>query len=249
MAVQIERIRTGIDGFDMMLGGGFPIGNQTAIAGGPGCGKSLICFEILYKNAKKGIPGAFIAFEETNTDILRNAKEAFPEFTDIDDLIAKKMLTVGGEDLAVRLKEVNRKDPLATYGEVIADIEKFVKDCGAKLVAIDSISLLKLVMSDGGLLEYRRGTVALLSSLRHLGVTSLLTIEMPSLERKDMKFTSEFFIFDGIVAMYQSETEQKRSYNLEIIKMRGTNHSPSFSAYEVTSRGFRVFASEQTEMF
>ena len=72
-----------------MLDGGVPEHNQTIIAGGPGAGKTLLSFEILYRNAKAGIPGAFIALEEKPEVLLSNVKQAFKEFKDIDDLIKR----------------------------------------------------------------------------------------------------------------------------------------------------------------
>ena len=52
---ELTRIKSGIEGLDSMLDGGIPEHNQTIIAGGPGAGKTLLSFEILYRNAKAGI--------------------------------------------------------------------------------------------------------------------------------------------------------------------------------------------------
>ncbi|MCL5102466.1 MAG: hypothetical protein M1544_03875 [Candidatus Marsarchaeota archaeon] len=71
----INRIKTGVSGLDSMLDGGVPEYNQTIIAGGPGAGKTLLSFEILYHNAKAGIPGAFIALEEKPEVLLNNVKQ------------------------------------------------------------------------------------------------------------------------------------------------------------------------------
>ena len=82
---ELARIKSGIEGLDSMLDGGIPEHNQTIIAGGPGAGKTLLSFEILYHNAKAGIPGVFIALEEKPEVLLSNVKQAFKEFKDIDN--------------------------------------------------------------------------------------------------------------------------------------------------------------------
>ncbi len=239
-----DRIVTGIAGLDSMLYGGIPVGNQVALAGGPGCGKSLICLDVLYNNAKAGTPCAFIALEETAEEVIKNVKSTFPKFDDIDSLIASKKLNILGEDIMLDLASTEQGSSAAALTKITSDIENIVKTNNAKLVAIDSISVLKLLLSDGQRLTYRRAIVALLNTLKKLGVTTLLTIEMHSIERKDLKFTEEFFIFDGIIALYQTEVSDRRVSNLEIIKMRGTKHSQTFSPYDIMSTGFRVLRSE-----
>jgi KaiC/GvpD/RAD55 family RecA-like ATPase len=126
----------------------------------------------------------------------------------------------------------------------VSDIESAIREIGAKVVVIDSISLLKLVVGDE--LTYRRSMLALVSDLRRLGVTSLLTVETQSSERKALKFGPEFFIFDGILIMYQSGEEYKRALTAEVVKMRGSDHSWALTPYEITSSGFRMFTVEQS---
>ena len=55
MDEQTNMIKTGIEGLDDLIGGGIPFANQVVLAGGPGAGKTLLSFEILYRNAKVGI--------------------------------------------------------------------------------------------------------------------------------------------------------------------------------------------------
>ena len=236
---KIERVSTGIDGLDTVLYGGVPVKSQTIIGGGPGSGKTLLSFEILYHNAKKGVPCAFIALEEQPETVINNVKKTFTSFTDIDELISKNLLVVGGEDVASKV-QVGSDSESYSFGNVVSDIENLVKSNEAKCIVIDSISLLKLML--GNLLLYRKSMVALAANLRRLGVTGFLTIELPSTDRNEMTFSPEFFIFDGTMVMYQNWEENKRALNIEVIKMRGSNHSLALAPYEITSRGFRVFS-------
>lgn len=237
----VERLKTGIAGLDSMLYGGVPVTSQVVVAGGPGSGKTLLCFEVLYRNAKAGVKSALIAFEERPEDIIRNAKAAFSEFADIDELMQQKMLTIQSGELSEQIEDSKAKNEEYSFGDIVAYVEKVVVDTGARFIALDSISLLRLVI-DEKKLTYRKSIVALMGNLRRIGVTAFLTVELPYVERSDMRFTPEFFIFDGIIAMYQSDVKDRRSLNLEIIKMRGTNHSLIFAPYEVTSRGFKIEA-------
>lgn len=237
-----ERVKTGIAGLDAMLNGGIPQADQIIIAGGPGAGKTLISFEILYHSAKAGIPTAFIALEEQPETVVKNAKQAFADFTDIDDLIKSKLLLVDGEDPASKITSSSDSQTYS-FGNVVSEIEGIIKVNNAKIVVIDSISLLKLMLPDK--LVYRKSMIALVSNLRRLGVTTILTSEISSYERNKLKFNEEFFIFDGLVTMYQSGEEDKRVFSLEIVKLRGSSHSKALSPYDITSQGFRIFTLEQ----
>ncbi len=236
-----NKIKTGISGLDQMLYGGIEKNSQVLIAGGPGTGKTLMTFEILYNCAKSGINSAFIALEESAKQVIKNAKSAFPDFTDIDELIKSKRLIVDGEDPSLKVQQATDSESYA-FGGIVADIENVILSNGSKVVAIDSVSILRLVLETES--AYRKAMLALVSNLKRLGVTSILVSEVSSSDRRDVKFTPEFFIFDSVIVMYPQSDENKRLLELEIIKSRGSNHSWALAPYEITPNGFRIFTIE-----
>jgi KaiC/GvpD/RAD55 family RecA-like ATPase len=250
MALAGEKVATGIPGLDNMLFGGVPATNQVLVAGGPGAGKTLMCFEIAYNNAKAGKQALFVTLEEKVEDVIKNAKNAFTEFSDIDDIIAKKALAVIGDAIPAPVIGSSEKEELFnSFTKIVTGIENAIKETGAKVVIIDSLSLLRLASGEQDVLTYRRALLGLMTVLRRLEVTAFLTVELETSERTKIQFSQEFFIFDGIFVMYQSENNERRTLNLEIVKMRRTNHNLSSSPYEITNKGFRVFAMDQSEKF
>ena len=242
MGDETSRIKTGIVGLDSILFGGIPAENQIIIAGGPGAGKTLLSFEILYRNAKNGVPVAFITFDEHPSKVLENAKKTFAEFTDLDELIKKNMFVIEGKEPASDVFSQAYPDDYS-FGNMVSYIEGVVKTNGAKVMAIDSLSLIKLMMTNK--LSWRRSMVALISNLRRLGVTAILTSDIMSSERDELRFSQEFFIFDGVIMLYQSGQEDKRVLTMEVVKMRGSNHSWALSPYEIKPHGFKIFTIEQ----
>jgi circadian clock protein KaiC len=238
-----ERTPTGIRNFDGMIDGGIPSGNQVALAGGPGAGKTLLSFEIAYNMAKSGIPSSFISFEEEPESIIANAKEVFTKFKDIDELIEKKKLLIEGKGISIKIIEKS-DSPSYSFSTIISDIDDIVAMNGSKFVVIDSISLLHLLIPDP--VNYRIALLSLTSKLKSMGVTSILTAELPTSERKDVTFDPEFFTFDGIVLLYEEGEADKRSLTLEIVKMRGSNHSWFLAPYEIMNDGFNILTPTST---
>ena len=232
-------IATGIEGLDSMLKGGIPLKNQIIVAGGPGAGKTLLCLQIIYSNAKKGIHGVFISMEEDPKHILRNFKKAFTDFSDIDKLIEKKLIIIDGQDPSSKIMGSTDSE-IYTFGTIVSDIENEILKNDAKIVIIDSLSMLNLVLTDK--INYRKAVLALIANFNRLGITSFLTSELDSSERKDLKFEADFFLFDGLITLYQSSQEDRRIFLTEIVKMRGVDHSHALVPYEITSEGIKVYS-------
>lgn len=71
---QVQKLATGIEGFDDVCHGGLPIGRSTLISGTSGTGKTVFSLHFLYNGIKDfDEPGIFVTFEESPLDILRNA--------------------------------------------------------------------------------------------------------------------------------------------------------------------------------
>jgi KaiC/GvpD/RAD55 family RecA-like ATPase len=60
----IELVRTYIQGFDEIVNGGIPKRNVVLLSGGPGTGKSISGYQILYNGLKRVEPGVLVALEE-----------------------------------------------------------------------------------------------------------------------------------------------------------------------------------------
>src|SRR6476620_5411451 len=69
----VQKVPTGITGFDQITGGGVPRGRPTLVAGAAGAGKTLFGIEFLVRGAlEHGEPGVLVAFEETARDLVTN---------------------------------------------------------------------------------------------------------------------------------------------------------------------------------
>ena len=65
----LTRVSTGIIALDEVLYGGIPRNNQNLVYGDPGTGKTLLTFEMLYRNAKLNVPTTYVTLEESRVNI------------------------------------------------------------------------------------------------------------------------------------------------------------------------------------
>jgi len=226
----MDRVMTGIQGLDEMLNGGIPAKRHIAVYGGPGCGKTSLCFEYLYRGAKLGEPGVYVSLEETTDDIIENMANTFPMINDVKDLMDDKKI------------EVIKPDKL-NLEEVAGIIENSITENGAKRAVIDSSTMIR--MSFKNEIEYRQTLFEFLSLLRGLDCTSMTTVEAVTASRDEMKYDIEHFVMDGIINLYNIGKEDRRIRALEIMKMRGTAHSRDLVPFKVTPSGIKVYVGEK----
>ena len=71
----IAKAATGIAGLDQVTNGGLRRGRPTLICGGAGSGKTLFAMEFLLQGVEQyGEAGAFISFEEPESDLIANMR-------------------------------------------------------------------------------------------------------------------------------------------------------------------------------
>ena len=227
----MERISTGIAGFDEMVTGGLPKNSLTLLTGTCGTGKTTFCAEFLYNGATKfGEKGVYISFEESPEIVKTDMKQFGMDF---DSLEAEKKISFV------------KYDPY--HIEDIFDlIESNVRLTGATRVCIDSISALGLYVRD--IPELRRMIFNLGMTLRKLNCTSIITSEIPPGNLGISRFGVEEFIADSVVVLYYFKTETTFTRAITIWKMRATNHSKKIHPYVINENGFVTYPQEEAVM-
>ncbi len=226
----MDRIQTGISGLDQMLQGGLPKNKHVAIYGGPGCGKSSIGFEFLYRGVQQGENGIYVTLEETQDDMKANMESTFSQFSDIGKMVKEKKLNIEKPD----------KLDLEQIAELI---EGQISDNDVKRAVIDSATMVKLSFENE--LEYRQTLFEFFSLLRNLDCTVMMTIEASHARKEQLTFDIEHYVMDGIINLYSLEQGDRRIRALEIFKMRGTDHSRELVPFKVTPEGIKVYVGEK----
>jgi len=227
----LEKIRTGIPGFDEISEGGLPKGRTTIVCGGAGCGKTMLGMEFLVRGAQEfNEPGVLMAFEETPEDIARNvASLGF----DIEALANQKKLFL--DFISVEPREIQESGDYDLEGLFIR-LQSAVEAVGAKRVMFDTLEALFSGFRNPGILraEFRR----LFRWLKDRGLTTVITAERG--EGTLTRHGLEEYVSDCVILLDHRIKDQISARRLRIVKYRGTKHGADEYPFLIDERGMSI---------
>src|ERR1700724_555741 len=137
----LHKTPTGIEGFDLITGGGLPLNRTTLLLGGPGSGKTVFALQTLVNGARQfGEPGIFVAFEENSRHILANAASFG---WNLPELEKKQLLFV---DAKMR-PDVIKAGEFDLSG-MLAGIKAEADARGARRIVFDAVDALLTLLDD-----------------------------------------------------------------------------------------------------
>lgn len=236
MSSTLDKLETGIKGFDGLTLGGLPRGRTTLVAGTPGSGKTIFAVQFLAEGARRGEPGVYVTFEERPDDIARNVSTLGWDISSWQEQGLWRVVDASfrGEDAGIVVGSFD-------LDALIGRIEHAIDQVGAVRVAIDSLGA---VFSRLGQrhedLRLQLGQVA--ERLRRLGVTTVITAERRDdsagvIDRHQM----EEFVADNVVILRHTLDDERRRRTVEVLKFRGSHHQEGqYPFVIVPDQGIRV---------
>lgn len=213
----IEKLETGIPGFDFLSEGGVPKGRTTLIVGTAGSAKTVFACQFLAEGIKRGENGVFVTFEEPPQIIRRNMRgfgwdieqwerEGKWAFVDASPIPGAKPMVSGTYDL----------------GALLARTENAVNTVKAQRISMDSLGAIFSHLPDAG--QVRSDLFSAASALRNMNITAILTAERTQDYGDISRFGVEEFVADNVVILRNVLAEEKRRRTIEVLKYRGTGH-------------------------
>ncbi len=230
----VEKIRTMIEGFDEISHGGLPIGRTTLASGTSGTGKTLLAVQFLYNGIKNfDEPGIFVTFEESPTDIIKNA---FSFGWDLQSLVEANKLFILDASPDPEGQEVVGNFDLSA---LIERIQYAIRKYKAKRVSIDSVTA--VFQQYEGASVVRREIFRLVARLKQIGVTSIMTTERIEEYGPVARYGVEEFVSDNVVILRNVLEGERRRRTAEILKLRGTTHMKGEYPFTITNYGINIF--------
>lgn len=163
----VEKLATGIEGFDLVANGGLPSGRTTLVSGTAGSAKTVFAVQFIAEGiAQFGEAGVFVTFEETPDDIRRNVANLGWDIAEWEN--NRQWVFV---DASLQMEEGTIIAGSYDLGALLARIEYAVQQTGATRVVIDSLSAVFTRFSEVKIV--RDELFRITSALRTLGVTVL----------------------------------------------------------------------------
>jgi KaiC/GvpD/RAD55 family RecA-like ATPase len=241
----MNRVPTGISGFDDLVSGGFPEGRSILLSGSAGTGKTIFALQFLCNGAMKGEPGVLLTLEESPASI----REAIKQFGyDVAALEKANKVAIIDASLVRLGLESEEKFTLSpenfNVNHLIAKVIQVARNINAKRVVIDALPSLDMLM--GGDKDKVRAAILEVNYLLQANdLTSVLISEIPSGVETFSPHGVEEYVVDGVIVLSLESLGAQSTRTLIIKKMRLTKHSESINSFEIVgNKGITVEASK-----
>jgi circadian clock protein KaiC len=220
----LERIPSGIERLDTMLGGkGFYRGSSILLSGTAGTGKTGVAATFADAACRRGERCLYFSFEESPSQIMRNMGTIG---LDLQQWVKKG-----------RLQILNVRPFYHGLETHLARKIQFITEFAPQVVIIDPISGLD---TTGTALEIKSALMRLMDWLKQKGITTMLTdltIGGNALDRADAAISP---LVDTWLVLRDLETNGERNRGLHILKSRGMASSNQVREFVVTDAGIQL---------
>ena len=221
----IERVKSGVEGLDRLIEGGFPKGDIILLTGNMGSGKTIFCTQFIYNGATQyGEKGVYATFEEDEKTLKRNMLRFGFDLKKLEQKGAIRVLGL----------EAMRGPGLNANIEFIIDTLKGLK---AKRLVIDSLTAFLTASHEK--FEYRMLMHLFYKILKRLDCTTIMTCSVPT-GYSTLGLGIEEFIADSVISLENVIHSVELKTRFLIRKMRGTNHSRKYHDVIIDKEGLKI---------
>ena len=260
---QLQRISSGIPGFDQIVGGGLIRDRVYLLAGPAGAGKTIFSTQFLYNGISKyNENGVYVVLEETPQQLRENMYNSFgwniQTYEDNGNIV---VLDAISSRLGLSSNERFVVPRPFTLESLLYEIQNAIQTVNARRVVIDSLDAMSLELTQ---VDLRSLIQRLTMILKSFGCTTLLVSGQAETSNQGRKSVEEYVV-DGMIRLHHSLEEsvsgettleqnalqgnsleedsfsmKVRSRKIEIPKMRGTSHSQYQHPFIINENGIEI---------
>jgi circadian clock protein KaiC len=224
--VDINRLPSGVEKLDDVLGGGWPEYSFNLIVGEPGCGKTTLAHQFMFANASPERPALyFTVLGEPTLKMLRYQQQfTFFDMKKVNNLVQFANLT----DQALT----------NDLGNVFDAIVAKVDELSPRIVIVDSFRTLIPKQANDGSMILQEFVQRLAMKLTSWQATTFLLGEYPEAQIRE---NPVFTMADGLITMTQRVERNSMVRQMQVLKMRGNAPQPGLHTIRITNNGVSVF--------
>jgi circadian clock protein KaiC len=220
----IERLSTGNDRLDAVLGGGLVRNSITLLVGAPGSGKTLVAEQCVFAVASVDRPGLYLSTVSEPLDKLLRYGQSL-RFFDAE----KVGKSVFYDELGSVLNERGLPGTLER-------IDVLVKEHRPGVVVIDSFKALKVFADSEA--DFRRFLHELAGRLTALAISTLWVGEYAP---EDAMASPEFAVADAVIDLTTKRMGERSIRYLRVLKLRGSDFASGDHSYRLSGDGLVVY--------
>lgn len=223
--VSSERVPSGVEGLDEMLGGdGYFRGSTVLLSGTAGTGKSSVAAHLANAVCKMGKRCLYFSFEESQAQILRNMRSIGIK---LQPYVNKGLLNFHSTRPTVHGLEMH-----------LVRMHKLIEQFKPEVVIVDPISNMR---SAGTTDDSTNMLIRLIDFLRKKSILAFL-ISLSSAAGSSLESTNEGMssMVDSWLLLRDIEVGGERNRLMYILKSRGMAHSNQVREFLITSRGVKL---------
>jgi KaiC/GvpD/RAD55 family RecA-like ATPase len=246
-----EKVKTGITGLDDMLEGGLIPGRAYIVSGASGTGKTTLAMQFLLEGATRGERVIYVAIDEPPNEVKQNVRsfgwdisgvqvfDATPDIMSYDKTPVRDVSTerkvLYFKDIGEDIRQTSDRSPVdMTINTIQELLKQEMKVRKYSRIVVDSLTSLRYFYIRTS--EENATLISFFRLLSDLGVTALLTVQLPEISKPDV----EAHISRGEIQLHKWINGRGLMRGITVEKYRGSSHDQCLRAMKITSTGVVV---------
>lgn len=226
-SVEVGKVATGIEGLDIMLGGGLIEGFSTLIVGPPGTGRTAFGVHFLAEGAENEEMGLLVSLEESPGKAFKCANSIG---IDLEGFVKKGKIFF-----------VHRSPVVLDSLELFDTVRRIIEKHPIRRALIDPLTDIRTSMREP--VQFRDYFYALVDLFFSKRITSIFTAEVPpDTPEAEVGDPNMAAIVDTIISLRFKRVEDQIRRTICLVKVRGSAHDTGVRWYKITDEGVEVAA-------
>ncbi len=246
-----EKVKTGVPGLDDMLDGGLIPARTYVISGASGTGKTSLAMQFLIEGARRGERVMYVAIDEPPNEVKEDSRsfgwdigriqvfDATPDIMNYDKTPVRDVSTERKvdyfADVPAAIRKTSERSPVDMTISTLQEMLKLeMKTRRYARVVIDSLTSLRYFYIRTS--EENTSLISFLRVLSDLGVTCLVTVQLPEIAKSDF----EAHMARGEIRLHKWIDGRGLMRGITIEKYRGSSHDHRLRPLKITDEGIVI---------